>query len=142
MVPALKGPNAMIVGECRGRNLYSAGAYCPLKYEPSPLSIVSSRAEYVAWHNGLTRLAGNLELVKFTALPPRASATPWLGGWLKTEPSSLPVMPTPSNHVGAWGTLPLAPSRGRMGPALRTPKAGPVSYPLTDGTRLTLGANH
>lgn len=142
MVPALKGSNAMIVGECRGRNLYSTGSYCPLKYEPSPLSIISSRAEYVAWHDGLTRLAESLQLAKFVALPPRASPTPWLDTTGPTEPAPLPVMPTSSNRVSDWGTLPLKPARGRMGPALRTRKGGPVSYPLTDGNLLTLGANH
>lgn len=130
-VPALKGSNAMIVGECKGRNLYTAGAYCPLRWEPSPLSIVSSRAEYAAWHHGLTVLAGTLQLAKFIALPPKASATPWLDDiGNETRHEVRPVMPTPYNHVGAWGTLPLAPSRGRMGPPLRVQKAGPVRYPL------------
>lgn len=130
MVQALKGPNAMIIGDCRGRNLYSLGSYCPLKYEPSPLSIVSSRAEYVAWHNGLTKLSEMLQLEKFIALPPKASQTPWLENESEQLHSLKSVMPTASNNVSAWGTLPLAPSRGRMGPALRTVRAGPVRYPL------------
>lgn len=130
MVQALKGPNAMIVGDCRGRNLYSLGAYCPLKYEPSPMSIVSSRAEYIAWHNGLTKLAETIQLAKFIALPPKASQTPWLDIDEMEAPSIKPVMPTTVNQVSKWGTLPLAPSRGRMGPALRTARAGAVRYPL------------
>jgi hypothetical protein len=40
MVQAPNGPNAMVVGEYRGRNLYTAGSYCPLKWSPSPLSSV------------------------------------------------------------------------------------------------------
>jgi hypothetical protein len=132
MVQALKGPNAMIVGECKGRNLYSAGAYCPLKYDPSPLSIVSSRAEYVAWHQGLTELAKTLQLAKFVALPPKASITPWLEERESDQRYNvMSVMPTPSNNVRDWGTLPLVPSRGRMGPALRMQKASPVRYPLS-----------
>lgn len=125
MVPALKGPNAMIEGECRGRNLYSIGSYCPLKWFPSPMSIVTSRAEYVAWHFGMTKLAQSLELVKFIALPPKAAATPWLED---DEPMAgiIPVVPTQANQVSAWGTLPLAPARGRKGPPLRSQKAGPV----------------
>lgn len=129
-VPAERGTNAKIMGECRGRNLYTEGAYCPLSWEPSPLSIVSSRAEYVAWHDGLTKLAETLILAKFTALPPKASRTPWLDARVETGREVLSVLPTPSNSIKAWGTLPLAPSRGRMGPALRSKRAGPVRYPL------------
>lgn len=128
-VPALNGPNAMIEGECRGRNLYSTGAYCPLRWAPSPLSIVSSRAEYVAWHAGLVRLVETLRMAKFTPLPPKVSITPWLDG--EGEAMRVkPVMPTGFNSVNSWGTLPLAPVRGRMGPVERRPKAGPVRYPL------------
>lgn len=133
-VPATKGSNAKIVGECRGRNLYTPGAYCPLDWQPSPLSIVSSRAEYVAWHDGLADLARTIQLAKFIALPPKASRTPWLdddrdnpGHEMK---SVLPITPTGSNNVRGWGTLPLAPSRGRMGPPLRIQKNSPVRYPL------------
>lgn len=129
-MPALKGPNAMVVGDCRGRNLYSIGAYCPLKWEPSPLSIVSSRAEYVAWHDGLSKLAEMLQLAKFVALPPKASRTPWLEIESEQQTNVMSVLPTPSNSVRGWGTLPLSPARGRKGPPLRYPKAGPVRYPL------------
>lgn len=129
--PALKGTNAMILGECRGRNLYSAGSCCPLRWLPSPLSIVSSRAEYIAWHHGLIKLAETLQTEKFTALPPRAHQTPWLE---QSEPENAvrSVMPTPSNRVSDWGTLPLAPPRDRMGPPLQTRKASPVRYPLRE----------
>lgn len=127
MVQALKGPNAKVEGECRGRNLYSAGSYCPLQWSPSPLSIVSSRAEYVAWHDGLVRLAETLQLAKFTPLPPKASRTPWLEGQ-ETDKSIKQVQPAPGNSVSLWGTLPLAPARGRMGPSLRAKRAGPVRY--------------
>lgn len=127
--PAQKGPNAAIFGECKGKNLYSLGACCPLIWNPSPLSIVSSRAEYVAWYDGLTQLARTLRLAKFTPLPPKASRLPWLEN---SEPIAepLPVRPMPGNNVSAWGTLPLAPSRGRKGPPLRTQRASPVRYPL------------
>lgn len=131
MIPALKGPNAMIVGECKGKNLYSAGSFCPLKWSPSPMSIVSSRAEYVAWHNGLNRLANTLQLAKFIPLLPKASPTPWLEE-AEEGLRVMPVEPTSTNSVRAWGTLPLNPSRGRMGPAQRTAKAGPVRYPLVE----------
>jgi hypothetical protein len=77
MVPARKGPNAM-VGERRGRNLYTMASYCSLRSDPSPLSIVSSRPEYVAWHHGLTVLAETARLERFVLLPPKAPQTPWL----------------------------------------------------------------
>lgn len=128
--PAARGPNAMVFGECKGKNLYSLGAYCPLKWSPSPLSIVSSRAEYVAWHHGLVQLAASLQLAKFMALPPKTSGTPWLDAHVETGHEVRSVMPTPSNSVADWGTLPLAPSRGRKGPPLRTQRASPVRYPL------------
>lgn len=127
--PAARGPNAMILGECKGKNLYSLGAHCPLKWSPSPLSIISSRADYIAWHAGLTKLSEKLQLAKFVALPPKAVQTPWLGQ-LKTEPSALPVVPNAHNQVSAWGTLPLTPARGRKLAPQRIPKAGPVRYPL------------
>lgn len=129
--PAKKGTNAAILGECRGRNLYSLGACCPLIWEPSPLSIISSRAEYVAWHHGLTTLARTLQTEKFTALPPKISRTPWLD---IGEPIAglKPVMPAPGNRVSDWGTLPLTPLRDRKGPPLRVPRAGPVRYPLRE----------
>lgn len=130
-VPALKGTNAMILGVCHGRNLYSAGSCCPLEWSPAPLSILSSRAEYVAWHHGLTTLANTVQTEKFTILPPKALETPWLipegGGPIA---GLKPVLPTAGNRVGAWGTLPLAPDRGRKGSPHRTAKGGAVRYPL------------
>ena len=136
-VPASRGPNAMVVGECRGKNLYSIGAYCPLKWSPSPLSIVTSRAEYIAWHDGLTKLSGSLKLAKFIALPPKASQTPWLEAPIEEMAGLIPVMPTASNNVSRWGTLPLTPARGRMGPPLRSQRAGQVRYPLDAGAQIT-----
>jgi hypothetical protein len=129
MTPAKHGSNAAIIGECRGKNLYTNGSYCPLQWSPSPTSIVSSRAEYAVWHHGLTQLAGMLELKKYAVLTPKASAAPWIDG-MEAESRVVPVMPNGRNSAMAWGTLPLAPNRGKSGTALRTPKAGPVRYPL------------
>lgn len=130
--PALKGTNAMIIGECRGRNLYTAGSCCPLRWLPSPLSIISSRAEYVAWHHGLTTLARTVRTEKFEAVPPKAPQTPWLVDSLEPEQHTRPVVPTSSNRVSDWGTLPLTPHRDRKGPPLRTAKSGKVRYPLEE----------
>jgi hypothetical protein len=130
--PAARGTNAMIIGECKGKNLYSMGSVCPLKWSPSPLSILTSRADYVAWHRGLATLAEKLQLEKFTALPPKAAATPWLDDSEEIEESREihAVMPNGSNSVRPWGTLPLKPARGRMGAPIRTQRASPVRYPL------------
>jgi hypothetical protein len=130
MVPhSLRESLPTVHGNCEGKNRYSAGSYCPLKWSPSPLNVVTSRADYAAWHQGLCTLASTLQLAKFIALPPKAPATPWIEN---DEPKGnvIPVMPTVCNHVSAWGTLPLHPIRGRKGAPLRQAKAGPVRYPL------------
>ena len=123
--PARKGPNAMVMGECKGRNLYSLGAQCPLIWEPSPMTIVSSRAEYVAWHQGLVDLAAALELAKFAPLPPKAPPTPW-----NDPPAPVPGEPIEIRPEVKLSTLPLAPHRGRKAGQPHHAKAGPVRYPL------------
>lgn len=123
--PAERGTHAKIFGECKGKNLYSLGAHCPLRWSPSPLSIVSSRADYVAWHTGLVTLAQTIELKKLIALPPKASATPWNDE--PTAPRGDPIQIRPEVKLSK---LPLAPDRGRKGPQLRSSKASPVRYPL------------
>jgi hypothetical protein len=112
--------NIKIVGECRGKDLYTLGSYCPLRYVPSPMTVVQSRADYAAWHRGLVVLSETLSLDKFVALPPKAPATPWFDG---EEPELvsriIPVLPNGKNSVGAYGTLPLQPQRPRTRPPLR-----------------------
>jgi len=78
-VPAARGSGPAIVGECRGRNWYSTGSYCPLSYEPSPISIAEARADYLAWWRGLDALAQLLayRLEKFLPLRPAAFEMPW-----------------------------------------------------------------
>src|SRR5262249_28389302 len=78
--PAERGQGAMVVGECRGKNLYTTGSYCPLTWSPSPLTIVSSRMDYFAWHQGLVQLSETLVLEKFVALSPKAPCAPWIDG--------------------------------------------------------------
>lgn len=112
MIMASRGTGPSIVGECRGRNLYSTGSYCPLEWSPSPLSIVQSRADYFAWHDGLTKLANSLQLERFTALPPKAPAAPWFDASEDVSISRIvPVVPNGYNDVAEWGTLPLKPPR-------------------------------
>ena len=57
-VAATKGPGPKIFGECRRKNWYSDGSYCPLRWWPSPISIAEARADYIAWWRGLVQLAG------------------------------------------------------------------------------------
>jgi hypothetical protein len=118
-IPAERGTHAAVVGECRGKNLYTTGAYCPLRWDPSPLSIVMSRAEYVAWHYGLVKLAETLVLEKFTVLPPKAAETPWRDG--REPPKN--IIPTYSKPME---TLPLKPQRERAGAPRRRVKSGPL----------------
>jgi hypothetical protein len=115
MVQATKGPHASVVGECKGRNLYTSGSYCPLRWEPSPLSIVMARAEYAAWHAGLVRLANDLDMRRHAALPPRAPSTPWID---------------PTGDTGAVFVQPAAMPRAQFG------------SPQLPNTRVDTGANH
>lgn len=113
MTPAYKGPHAMIVGECRGKNLYSLGSYCPLTWSPSPLSIITARADYFAWHGALVQLAASLDLEKFKALPPAAPRLPWI----ENDEWQSRVLPVVNGYpLAKWGTLPLKPARPRAGP--------------------------
>ena len=75
-VPAARGPNPAIVGERTGKDWYSIGTYCPLKWWPSPITIAEARADYLAWWRGLNMLLG-LQLEKFTPTPPAAVEMPW-----------------------------------------------------------------
>jgi hypothetical protein len=108
---AERGPLAKIIGICKGKNSYSSGSYCPLRWEPSPVKVVMARANFFAWHQALTQLANELALEEHQALPPHpASATPW--AWLdtpqlKTFYRSPPIRSRP---------LPLKPTRKRAGP--------------------------
>src|SRR5262249_45759542 len=77
--PATHGGGARIIGECIGRHRYIEGSYCPLRWEPSPLSIAEARADYIAWWRGLDELVWRLanKLTRFLATPPRAPRLPW-----------------------------------------------------------------
>ncbi len=75
-----RGGGFAIVGECRGRDLYTPGSYCPLTWSPSPLQIVLDRADYFLWHAALVHLAKTLDLREHEPLLPEAPATPWIDG--------------------------------------------------------------
>jgi hypothetical protein len=109
--PSLRDPSrSMIIGECRGRNLYSTGTYCPLTWRPSPIAIATARADYLAWWRGLATLAETLELNEHTVLPPAAPQLPWFDA----EPEFSPLYGPPSPPK--MPTLPLKPQRKTAGP--------------------------
>lgn len=118
MTRSSRGTGAMIEGECRGKNLYTTGSYCPLSWSPSPIDVVLGRADYFAWYQGLLTLSQTMVLERFEALPPKAPRLPWFGDDEVTS-RVIPVMPTGHNDVGAWGTLALKPVRPRAGPPRR-----------------------
>lgn len=129
-IAAPKGPGRpSIVGECRGRNLYTIGSYCPLVWKPSPIDIAADRAEYAAWHRGLVLLAETLDLERHTALPPAAPAQPWNG---EREPE---------RRIYAVGEsrpqrpLPLHYPRPIAGGSKQVRRPGPVRYPLDKGAK-------
>jgi hypothetical protein len=71
-IAAERGANRpKVIGECKGKDRYTHGSYCPLVYEPSPISIAETR--------GLVMLSETLELQEHVALPPAAPAQPWMG---------------------------------------------------------------
>lgn len=120
--PATKGPHAMIVGICKGKDRYTIDSHCPLQWRPSPVSVVLARAEYVGWWEGLATLADRLNeeklLTKFKALPPTAPLAPWLE---PPEPART-IIHLPSGAPSR--PLPLQPERGRMLAPYRSRKAG------------------
>jgi hypothetical protein len=119
--PALHGRGAKIVGECRGKNLYTAGSYCPLRWSPSPIEVVLGRADYHVWRQALIRLSQTLELKDHEALPPAASAMPWLKPDEKHRVFSY--------AIGKQRPLPLKPSRPHPFPPYKNPKASKARKP-------------
>lgn len=115
-----RGSKVVIVGECRGKNLYTTGSYCPLEYVPSPLAIAEARADYLAWWRGLKRLVeSDLLLEDFEPLMPEAVEMPWI----TPDPVMTLVSPgTPRK----FSKLPLGPERKLAGPRKRFPKGGEV----------------
>ncbi|MGD0333907.1 MAG: hypothetical protein ABSA90_11720 [Xanthobacteraceae bacterium] len=111
-IPGRRGP--MIVGECRGKNLYTAGCYCPLCWAPSPAEIVLGRADYHLWHRALGSLTQTLNLTEHEALPPAAPTAPWITPEEKRAPLRQPPMRT--------RPLPLRPQRELARPPLKKAK--------------------
>lgn len=77
-VRADKGPNAKVIGNCEGKNRYSLGAYCPLQWEPRPVSVLQARADYLVWWRALGTLAATVKLDRMALQFPAAANAPWL----------------------------------------------------------------
>lgn len=97
-----------IVGECRGRNIYSTGSCCPLTWRPSLLTIATARADYLAWWRGLAMLAESLVLGEHTALPPAVQRLPWFD-------SAPEVSCYAQSSPPKMATLPMKPQRETAG---------------------------
>ncbi len=124
-IPGRRGP--MLVGECRGKNLYTAGSYSPLRWAPSPVEIVLGRADYHVWRRALLALSQTLNLTAHQALPPAASAAPWLEPE-KTEKKRR----VHSYAVANQKPLPLRPQRKLAGPPSKKPRANKGRSVLVD----------
>lgn len=98
-----------MIGECRGKGLYTEGSHCPISWEPSPIAMAQERADYLAWWRGLAQLASTLELAAHTVLPPAAPEFPW------NEPAAGRAQPPRIFKVGTETRvpLPLKPDRSR-----------------------------
>jgi len=86
MVPALIDAGGVMYETCVATRalrsgLYAPGAFCPLRYEPDPQSIVRDRADYAVWRAALRLLAEELhdKLETIAILSPSAPEHPWLG---------------------------------------------------------------
>lgn len=106
-----RGPGqSVVIGDYVGHGRWKAGAYCPIRWEPSPVAIALRRGAYAVWFDGLSRLAEGLELEEHVALPPSCAARPWLkdehrGAVLSGGVASLvglrPLKPARETAVGA-----------------------------------------
>lgn len=111
--PIYRGSKPTIVGECRGKNLYTAGSYCPMEWTPSPITIAETRADYLAWWRGLMYLAETLVLEDYNVLPPLAPEMPWRDGVEYRPPVRATLWPPKLDK------LPLNPERKITGPPKR-----------------------
>lgn len=76
-VPAVRGPNPMVMGKCLRKGIYSEGSYCPLRWWPSPTAVAAARADYLVWWRGLRELT-KINFVAHRALAPAVPEMPWL----------------------------------------------------------------
>lgn len=102
-----RGPGqTIVIGEYVGHGSWKAGAYCPIRWDPSPVEIAMRRAAYAVWFDGLCRLAEGLDLEDHVALPPSCPPRPWL----KDEPQGAVLS----------GGKPMMPGMGPLKPLRQT----------------------
>ena len=79
VLPTRDGSRVRIIGECKGRDRYTTGSYCPLRFEPPLATVAHARAEYAVWFGALVHLAVVLagRLSAHVATYPAASPKPW-----------------------------------------------------------------
>lgn len=78
---ALVAYRAAVASPAIRANTYAAGSYCPLAFRPAVASIITARAEYLAWRWALGELAETLagRLSDIEPLRPSALWLPWHG---------------------------------------------------------------
>ncbi len=73
------------------KDLYAAGAYCGLEFDPDPQLVINDRAEYLTWRLALEELAagllGGLETIE--PIAPSAALMPWFGEADAAKPPDL-----------------------------------------------------
>lgn len=114
-----RGAHPVVIGSCEGKNRYSPGSYCPLRWSPSPVAIAEARADYLAWWRGLSRLTETLYLEDFLPLMPGAPEMPWLS---PEAPWVMVSRGTPKK----MRTLQLKPTRKLAGPKKTHKRGGEV----------------
>lgn len=114
MVEPDRGPRnrGKVIGESIGKDRYATGSYCPLRWEPSPISVAEARVDYLVWWRALLRLSRTLELAEFVTLPPDMPEMPWLA---PVAPVMILPAGPPSVLWPATSPLPLKPRRAVAG---------------------------
>ena len=79
VLPIRDGSRVRIIGECKGRDRYTLGSHCPLRFDPPLATVAHARAEYAVWFGALVHLVVVLSgrLGAHVATYPQASPKPW-----------------------------------------------------------------
>ena len=79
VLPIRDGSRVRIIGECKGRDRYTLGSHCPLRWDPPLATVQHARAEYAVWYGAMIHLVVVLgrQLAEHVATYPHASPQPW-----------------------------------------------------------------